>query len=80
VVWCPFTVNWWLLCSVSIGRSNSPTILCHQSRNWMAGSWSSVEWILWHLHWCNCCSVSVKNDYFLWQGNMKDFNLIISED
>ncbi len=60
VVWCPFTVNWWLLCSVSIGRSNSPTTLCHQSRNWMAGSWSSVEWILWHLHWCNCCSVSVK--------------------
>jgi len=60
VVWCLFTVNWWLLCSVSIGRSNSPTTLCHQSRNWMAGSWSSVEWILWHLHWCNCCSVSVK--------------------
>jgi hypothetical protein len=21
---------------------------------------SSVEWIFWHLHWCNCCSVSVK--------------------
>jgi hypothetical protein len=24
----------------------------------MAGNRSLLKWYLWHLHWCNCCSIS----------------------
>lgn len=73
-------VNWWVLCTFSIGRSNSSPTFCYWSRNWMAGYWGLAEWFLWYLHWCYSCSVSTQLKNFTLsylQSDWSSFNPMV---